>query len=115
MTAMSNNYVLFQTITHANYDSKINYLKITHPGERDLKGDVLLTCMTEGVVVVRHALACSKHVSGWGEWALRQGIENVSGETVAIVSHRMVVWFFFHWGKGKTATNGMENFNRAFK
>lgn len=116
VTAMSKNYVLFQTITHANYDSKLNYLKAAHPGERDLKGDLLLTSRTEGMVLGRQGIGMFKALLlGWGEGVLRQGIENVSGETVAIVSHIMVERFFFLWGKGKTATNGMENFNRAFK
>lgn len=53
VAAMSNNYVLFQTITHANYDSKLNYLKAAHPGERDLKGDLLLTSRTERMIVGR--------------------------------------------------------------
>lgn len=88
VTAMHNNYVLFQTMTHANNDSKLNYLKIAYPGERiHLKGDVFLTSTTEGVVVaVRQGIISLFFVLllGRGERVLRQGIENVRGKQLLL-------------------------------
>lgn len=86
VTAMSNNCVLFQTMTHANNDSKLNYLKIANPGDRiHLKGDVFLT-FTRGVAAVRQGVISLFFalLLGRGERVLRQGIENVRGKQLLL-------------------------------